>query len=119
MINKWVLGGRFLESEFKGELGGGPFEGIGLTGYDNSKQRYVGTWIDSMGTAILPVSEGTWDASTKTITSTRMVQSMLGAPMQERDVTKIVSNNEHIFEVYATIAGKPEVKTLEIHYTRM
>jgi hypothetical protein len=30
-----ILGGRFLQQEFAGEMMGGTFLGIGLTGYDN------------------------------------------------------------------------------------
>src|SRR4029077_14266047 len=51
--NRWVLGGRYLEQTYRGMAMGMPFEGIGYTGYDNVKQRYVGTWMDSFGTGLM------------------------------------------------------------------
>src|SRR5262245_21194910 len=56
-----VLGGRFLERNYKGEpmLGvPGPFEGIGFLGYDNEKQKYISFWVDNLGTMML-TAEGT------------------------------------------------------------
>ncbi|HVN30508.1 MAG TPA: DUF1579 family protein, partial [Thermoanaerobaculaceae bacterium] len=40
--NSWVLGGRFVKQEFQGEFGGMKFQGLGYTGYDNFKKKYVG-----------------------------------------------------------------------------
>src|SRR5690349_18872236 len=34
MINKIILGGRYLQGDFKGEFMGMPFEGMSMTGYD-------------------------------------------------------------------------------------
>src|SRR5262245_55052401 len=31
---KWIMGGRFVREEIKGDLFGSPFEGFGLVGYD-------------------------------------------------------------------------------------
>src|SRR3974377_1488776 len=58
---KWILGGRFLEEHAEGSMMGQPFSGLGFTGYDNYKKRYVGAWMDNMGTVIL-TSSGTVDA---------------------------------------------------------
>ena len=43
-----LAGGLWLISTFEGEFGGAKFEGRGQFGYDASKGKYVGTWIDSM-----------------------------------------------------------------------
>jgi Protein of unknown function (DUF1579) len=52
-VHRMVLGGRFLEQVYKGTSMGMPFEGIGLTGYDNAQQKYVGAWMDSFGTGVM------------------------------------------------------------------
>jgi hypothetical protein len=49
--SKWVLGNRFVEENVTGTMMGQPFSGVGYTGYDNYKKKYVGAWMDSMGTA--------------------------------------------------------------------
>lgn len=52
MSVKWVLGGRFLQSNFKMDFMGEPFEGLSFMGYDNAHKEYVSTWMDTMTTKI-------------------------------------------------------------------
>ena len=59
-----ALGGRFLEERVQSSFMGQPFSGIGYTGYDNVKKKYVSTWMDNMGTMIM-VMEGTPDPAGK------------------------------------------------------
>ncbi len=40
---KMLLGGRFLQQEFTGDMMGSMFTGIGVTGYDNHTKKYVST----------------------------------------------------------------------------
>src|SRR5437773_2168191 len=40
-------GGLWMIQDFKSEFMGVPFQGHGVTGYDASKKKYVGTWVDS------------------------------------------------------------------------
>ena len=113
-----VLGGRFLREEFKGTFGDGPFEGFGLTGYDNQKQEYIGTWMDSMGTGILH-THGKMDEATKALTMLAEYDDPLtGQKMAMRMVTRTVNADTHVFEMYGMQDGK-EVKQMEITYQRM
>src|SRR5689334_16391259 len=43
--NKLIMGGRFLQQDYHGQMMGKAFEGMGVTGYDNVKNKYVSTWI--------------------------------------------------------------------------
>ena len=112
-----ILGGRFLQQEFTGEMMGSAFTGIGVTGYDNHTKKYVSTWIDSMGTAIL-FFEGTASADGKTITQESRYDDPVKGSMIWRSVTKIVDDNTHLFEMYATDKRGKEEKMMEITYTR-
>src|SRR6185503_20208185 len=67
--NKWVLGGRFVEQRYEGTFMGQPFSGLGYTGYDNFKKKYIGSWMDNMGTMMM-VSQGEAAGKTLTMTST-------------------------------------------------
>src|SRR5437879_9050116 len=51
--NQWILGGRFIEQQVKGQMMGQPFEGIGMIGYDNTKGEYVSVWLDNMNTGLM------------------------------------------------------------------
>ncbi|WP_428940521.1 DUF1579 domain-containing protein [Fontivita pretiosa] len=116
--NEMVLGGRFLEGRFRGEMMGQPFEGIGYTGYDNLKKKYVSTWMDSMGTMIL-VQEGTADATGKVITFTStMPDPVSGKEQTMRSVLTIVSNDRHTFDMYVPGPDGKEYKCMTNVYTR-
>jgi Protein of unknown function (DUF1579) len=116
-VNKAILGGRWIEQEFTGSAMGQPFQGVGYTGYDNTKKKYVSSWIDSMSTALM-VSEGTFDAAGKVMTSlSTSADPMTGKPMQTKGVMRMVDSDHHVYEMWETHGGK-ETKTLEIHYRR-
>ena len=53
------------------------FKGHGMEGYDNVKKKFVGTWMDNMGTGIM-MSEGDYDPATKTFTYTSEMEPMPG-----------------------------------------
>ena len=114
---KMILGGRFLQQEFTGDIMGSMFTGIGVNGYDNHTRKYVSTWIDSMGTAIL-VFEGTASADGRTITQESHYDDPVRGPVRFRSVTNIMDNDKHTFEMYATYKGSKEEKMMEITYTR-
>jgi hypothetical protein len=114
---KMLLGGRFLQQEFTGDMMGSPFTGIGVTGYDNHTKKYVSTWMDSMSTAIL-VFEGTASADGKTIIQESHYDTPTKGPLKWRSVTKIVDDNTWSFEMYETDKGGKEEKMMEITYTR-
>jgi len=114
---KMILGGRFLQQEFTGDMMGSTFIGIGVTGYDNHTKKYVSTWMDSMGTAIL-FFEGTASSDGKTITQESHYDDPIKGPMKWRSVTKIVNDNTHVFEMYGTAKKGKEEKMMEITYTR-
>lgn len=114
---KMVLDGRFLQQEFTSDMMGSPFTGIGFTGYDNHTQKYVSTWMDTMGTAIM-YFEGTASADGGTITQTGRYDDAVQGPMEWRSVMRIVDDNTLEFEMYATGKSGKEEKMMEMTYSR-
>jgi len=116
--SSWILGGRFLQDDFTGEFMGKPMKGLGLTGYDNVKKKYVGLWIDDMGTAMF-TNEGTADAAGKVFTfHGKMDDPMTG----EKDkamkmIVRIVSPTKHTFEMHDLSKGDKSL-CAEMTYTR-
>ena len=116
-VNKMILGGRYQQTTHKGDVMGMPFEGMGLTGFDNIKKMYVSTWVDNMGTGMM-YSEGKWDEATKSVEfKGTVVDPMSGKELKVRQVMKIVDDNTETMEMYTTVDGK-EFKTMEIKMTR-
>jgi hypothetical protein len=118
MTRQLILDGRFLQESYDGTFAGKPFKGMGLTGYDTNKKKYVGVWVDSVSNAMM-TSEGTYDAKTKTYHfSGDDLDPFSGKPMKARDVLKVVSADEQVMEMYRQPAGEKEFKMMEIRYTR-
>src|SRR3954447_26311048 len=85
-VRKPLMDGRYYVVDFTGSMPmPGPdgkmkdmgFKGMSIEGYDNVKQKFVGTWCDSMSTGIA-LSEGTYDASTKTFNYTMEMEMVPG-----------------------------------------
>lgn len=117
---KMILGGRWLQQEFKGEAMGMPYEGLGLIGYDNVKGKYETHWLDSMMTGSVN-TEGTYDAKTKTLKDKGQASCPISpSKVQEvRTEWKMVSKNKTVFSLFGTEPqGGPEFKMLEMIYTR-
>jgi hypothetical protein len=115
--SKLVLGGRFLQQEFTGDMMGTLFTGIGFMGYDNHTKKWISTWMDSMGTAIM-FFEGTDGADGKTITQESSYDDPFKGPMKWRSVTRILDDDTHFFEMYSSDKSGKEVKMMEITYAR-
>ena len=115
--SEMILGGRYLQSKNSGNFMGQPFEGVGLTGYDNAKKMFVSTWIDNMGTGIMTMT-GVWDDASKSIKySGSMVDPMSGKDIPVREIWRFVDDNTQIMEMYS-IMGDKEFKNMEVKYVR-
>lgn len=110
-----VLGGRFQEQRLTGTFLGKPFEGFGLTGYDNLKKEFVNTWFDTMGTSP-SVARGTRSADGKTLTLTG-TWDMPNGPMPFRQTLTVTGEKTMVFRMTATVGGA-ELTMMEATYTR-
>ena len=115
-VNKMIFGGRFLQQQCNGQFMNAPWEGMGLTGYDNLTQKYVSTWADSMGTGIMS-SEGT-QTDSKIITMTGNMNDPTMGLMKVREVVRVNSDKEYVFEMYTTGKDGKEVKMMDITYNK-
>ena len=118
--NRMVLGGRYLQTEWRGEMFDMPHNGIGMMGFDNAQGHYHSQWYDSMGTGCYTLvgqaaedgsaisSDGTWtmkmpDGNTMTM-KTRMVYTFKDA-------------DTFVMEHYSVNQGQ-EVREMELTYKR-
>jgi hypothetical protein len=116
--NRMIMGGRYQQATFKGSFNGMPFEGISTVGYDNSKKKFVNTWIDNMGTGIM-IMEGTYDSANKVINFTgKSADPTTGKECTMRETFRKVDDNTEVMEMYTTYLGGTEYKSMEITYKR-
>jgi len=114
---KMVLGGRYLEETVQASVMGQPFEGRGLTGYDNVTRTWWGAWIDSMSTGIM-ITSGSWDEEAGVGSFEGEYNDPVTGELQSsRSVIRRLPNGDELMEMYMTTAFG-EVKAMEILYQR-
>jgi len=116
--NSWALDGRFLQQNFTGNFMGMPFRGVGYTGYDNIKKKYIGTWMDTMTTSMM-ISTGTANADGKSYTFTSsMDDPMTGKASPVKETVTVVDDDHHTLEMWSPGPDGKMFKMMEIAYTR-
>ena len=115
---KMIMGGRYQQGTFKGNFNGMPFEGMSTTAYDNSKNMFVATWIDNMGTGVMSM-QGTYDSVNHVVNLTgKGYDPSIGKDCDVRQTIKKVDDNTIVEEMYATHPGGKEFKSMEITYKK-
>lgn len=115
--NAMIMDGRFLRSDYTGEMMGMPFTGVSLWGYNNVTGEYESVWIDSMSTGMF-VSTGSCDAEGRTFTMNGSYKDAFTGQMRNsRFVTRIENEDKHVFEMYE-VDGQEQWMTMRITYTR-
>lgn len=115
---KAIMGGRYILEKVKGEAMGMPFEGLGISGYDNLTKKFIGVWVDTMSTGIIH-SEGTPAQYGDIINFEGTHPDPLrGKYVKSRSVERTISDDKFIFTSYKTSDDGREFKGMELTYTR-
>ncbi|MGH7543993.1 MAG: DUF1579 domain-containing protein [Gemmatimonadota bacterium] len=119
MSASMTMDGRFLVESWEGTAMGQPFQGQGITGYDNFNQEYVSTWIDNMGTGIM-TSTGTYDPAQNALVTTGTFDDIMTGEKDKmmRGTSKFLDDNTLHVEMYVPGPDGQEFKTGEIHAVR-
>ena len=97
---------------------GMPFTGVGYTGYDNIKKKYIGSWMDNMSTSMM-ISTGTANADGKSYTFTSsMDDPMTGKSSPVKETVTIVDEDHHTLEMWGPGPDGKSFKMMEIDYSR-
>jgi uncharacterized protein DUF1579 len=114
MHGEVLLGGRYVEHTWKGNMMGMAFEGRGTDAYDNVAKQYVSSWIDSMSTGIV-VQTGACDDAGKTCTYTGDVwDPMTGQKSTMKSVITWIDDNTFTNAMYGKGPTGEEMKMMEI-----
>jgi len=121
---KAVMDGRYVTGDYSGsfkmpgadgKMTDMKFNGMSLDAYDNVKKKFVSSWVDNMGTGIM-ITEGTYDAATKTFTYTGEFEMAPGMKSKVRELIK--TTDKGMTMEYYEDRGQGEMKSMEIDYTR-
>ena len=95
-------------------MGGMPFRGRGIDGYDPSTGKYVSVWTDNRSPA-MTVLEGTWDEATRTMTMLGQMPDMTGALVPHTLTMQWIDDDTHVFSILPAGASEP---SMTIRYVR-
>lgn len=117
---KPILGGRFVQQDFKGSMNNMPYEGTGVMGFNNITKKFESTWHDSMSTAMMSF-EGTMNEKTKVIAETGEFMCPVKKEVQKiRSEMKIISQAKMTFTLWMPdMQNGKEYKGMEQTYTRV
>lgn len=106
-----IMGGRYLKESVQGSAMGQPFEGFGLTGYDNVTGKYWSSWVDNMSTGVM-MSEGEMKDG-KVVYHGTYNDAMTGEPTKTKTVWWKQGDDEEHIEMFSEQGGE-WVQTMEI-----
>ncbi|MBW3661336.1 MAG: DUF1579 domain-containing protein [Gemmatimonadetes bacterium] len=116
--SRWVMGGRYVQSDYTGDFMGMPFEGRDMIGYDNLKKKYFSVWIDNMSTGPMD-SWGAYDPETKTLTlEGTSIDPMSGATIEMKSTMTFLDDGTIHYESWMDGPDSEAFKHMEIHSTK-
>ena len=111
---KMIMGGRYQEGTYYGDMFGMPFEGRGMVAYDNATEEFVSTWIDNMGTGMM-VTKGKYDEATKTSTFYgEMVDPVTKKAKKIKEVITYIDDNNQKMEMFDISEDGKEFKSMQV-----
>ncbi len=115
-----ILEGRFLVSEFKGEMMGMPFHGIGTWGYNNVTKQYESTWIDNFGTMTMLLTGNCSPDGKVFKMEAKYIDPMTGKDSFMKETCTITGPGAYKLEMYGPSPdGKGEFKMMEITFKKV
>jgi len=116
---KWILDGKHLQENLKGEVMGEPYEGMGITSYDKYNGRYNFFWADSMGTASMMASGfPSADGGAIEAFGTMDEPSMHLRGKTFKFLLRAVDEDTHVFEIHDMHIGGDNTMVMELTYNR-
>jgi hypothetical protein len=115
----WFAEGKWLQENWSIEMMGQKVKGIGHLGYDNFKERYVWSKIDSMQTC-MNTAFGHFDKSGDNLILWGTIDEPM-TPEQDKQVkyvTRGFGQDKFTLEVHDMMIGESNTKMLEFVYAR-
>ena len=111
---KMIMGGKYQEGTYSGDMFGMPFEGKGTVAFDNATEEFISTWIDNMGTGMM-VTRGKYDEATKTSTfHGEIVDPVTKKAKKVKEVITYIDDNNQKMEMFDILEDGKEFKSMQV-----
>lgn len=112
-----ILDGRVMVEEMSSSMGGQPFSGFGLSGYNNVTGKHWSTWNDSMSTGLM-VAEGDCDEAGACRFTGSWDDPISKAKINARMTSSWNDADTETFAMFAPGPDGKEFQMMEISYRR-
>ena len=116
MKNTMVMDGRYLMTEYDGDMMGMPFQGLGYMAFNNVSGKYQSVWMDSTSTGFM-VQEGKDDGKGN-IVLVGSFDDPINGEVKAKTVTKMVGDDQYVMEMYMLEPNGNEFKHMVLTHTR-
>lgn len=113
-VNRLIAGGAWLVADYVADSG---FEGHGVYGFDQTKNSYVGTWVDSMR-RFLVIAEGDWDEANKRMTYRGEAKMPDGRVLRWREETTTLDRDTQVFRSFMALPDGSDFEMMTVKYRR-
>ncbi len=117
-IGRWILGERFVETVYEGEVLGRTFEGLKIEGFDKAAENYVSTWRDNLGTYTLVFKGDCEDTCLERTMSSSFIDPVSKQIFRIKGVTTITDNDAYTYESFVITPNGQEFKNMELDAKR-
>ena len=111
---RWILGDRFVETTYAGEVMDRPFEALKIEGFERASKEYVTTWRDNLGTYTM-IFRGKCDSTCLTRTMTAdFLDPVSSTRLRIKGVTTLTEDEGYSYESFVMAADGTEFKNMEL-----
>lgn len=114
---EWIMDGRFLKWQQKGDFAGSPYSGLGYDGYNNGDGRYESIYMDNFGTLMVLYTGQCSDDGKTRVMQGSFTNPMAGATIEQRNVYSWIDDDHFKMESFMKM-GDEEYKQMEMLYER-
>ena len=115
---RWILGDRFVETIYEGNVMGREFEALKIEGFEKASDEYVSTWRDNLGTYTM-IFRGRCASTCETRTMMAdFVDPVSSSTLKIKGVTTLTEEDGYTYESFVVTPDGDEFKNMELVATR-
>ena len=117
-VGRWILGERFVETVYEGEVLDRPFEALKIEGYDKAIEKYVSTWRDNLGTYTLVFKGDCEDSCSERTMDGSFTDPVSKQLFRLKGVTTIEDEDAYTYQSFVITPNGKEFKNMELEARR-
>lgn len=111
---RWILGERFVETTYRGEVMERPFEGLRIEGYEKASEEYVSTWRDNFGSYTLVFRGRCPDPCRVRTLLASFLDPVSSQTLRIKGVTTVTGADSYSYESFVVTPAGAEFKNMEL-----